>query len=79
MVSKKDKGGIFMTVHELKVKFFQFREYETDNVNELLDFARKNYITNVISITDYRNLVRELDSLGAIPPDDYIDHSPIAN
>ena len=68
-----------MTVHELKVKFFQFREYETDNVNVLLDFAKKNYINNAISINDYRNLVRELDSLGALQPDENVDHSKIAN
>lgn len=66
-----------MTVHELRIKFFQFREYETDDVNELLDFAKSTYIQNVISIKDYRSLVRELESLGAIPPEVYTEQSLI--
>ncbi len=68
-----------MNVHELRVKFFQFREYDTENANELLDFAKRVYIQNEISICDYRNLVRELESLGAVIPEDNIDHSLIEN
>lgn len=68
-----------MHVHELKVKFFQFREYETEDVNELLDFAKRVYIHNEISSFEYRNLVRELESLGAEVPWDNIDHSLIEN
>ena len=68
-----------MNVHELKHKFFQRREYETDNVNDLLDFAKKAYINNDISINEYRNLVRELEALGAEIPTSDIDHSLIEN
>jgi len=68
-----------MHVHELKVKFSQLREYETEDVNELLDFAKRVYIQNEISIIEYRNLVRELESLGAEFPFDNIDHSLIEN
>lgn len=30
-----------MNVHELKMKFHQLREYTPENVNELLDFAKR--------------------------------------
>lgn len=68
-----------MNVHELKHKFFQHREYETDNVNELLDFAKKVYINNEICISEYRNLVRELEAQGAFEASSNIDHSLIEN
>lgn len=68
-----------MQVHELKRKFIQFREYEPETVNVLLDFAKKVYIHNEISINEYRNLVRELESLGAVFPCDNIDQSLIEN
>lgn len=58
-----------MYVHELKEKFFQFREFETDDANELLDFAKRAYIHDEISICEYRKLVRELESLGAVIPE----------
>lgn len=68
-----------MNVHELKHKFYQCREYNTDNVNELLDYAKKVYINNEISISEYRNLVRELEAQGAVEPSSDIDHSLIEN
>nr|WP_315362256.1 YppF family protein [Cytobacillus firmus] len=37
-----------MNVHELQMKFHQLREYTPENVNELLDFAKKAYIHNEI-------------------------------
>ncbi|WP_394232746.1 YppF family protein [Niallia oryzisoli] len=64
-----------MTIHELKLKFLQIRDYLTDDVNELLDFTKKEYIQNKISIIEYRNLVRELEKLGAKFPDIFIDKS----
>jgi hypothetical protein len=64
-----------MTIHELKLKFLQIRDYLTDDVNELLDFTKKEYIQNRISIIEYRNLVRELEKLGAKFPDIFIDKS----
>lgn len=53
-----------MNIHELKVKFNQKRSYSTDNLNELLNFAKTTYILNEISIKEYRQLVRELAALG---------------
>ena len=58
-----------MNVHELNMKFLQIRNYKPENVNELLDFTKKAYIHNVICITEYRNLVRELEELGAEIPE----------
>ena len=68
-----------MNVHELKSKFLLRREYETDNVNDLLDFAKNAYINNEISINEYRNLVRELEAQGAEVATSDIDHSLIEN
>lgn len=68
-----------MTVHELKLKFLQFKEYLTDDVNELLDFTKKAYVHNEISICEYRNLVRELERLGAKIPEIFIDNHSLAN
>lgn len=64
-----------MTVHEIKLKFLHIREYGTEDANELLDFAKKSYIHNEISIHEYRDLVRELENLGAqIPESLFFDH-----
>ncbi|MBG9546550.1 YppF family protein [Cytobacillus firmus] len=64
-----------MNVHELQMKFHQLREYTPENVNELLDFAKKAYIHNEISSTDYRILVRELEAQGAAVPESYKDNT----
>ena len=68
-----------MNIHELKMKFSQIRDYATEDANELLDFAKKAYIYNEISIIAYRSLVRELEALGATIPDSLKDHSLIEN
>lgn len=57
-----------MYVHELKEKFSIHRQYVTEDVNELLDFAKKAYISNEISSSEYKSLVRELESQGAQLP-----------
>ncbi|WP_442594461.1 YppF family protein [Neobacillus sp. D3-1R] len=53
-----------MNIHELKLKFKQKRNYSTDNLIDLMNFAKMTYILNEISIKEYRQLVRELESLG---------------
>ena len=60
-----------MNVHELAMEFFQKRKHSPENVNELLDFTKKSYIHNDISISVYRNLVRELEAQGAEVPDSF--------
>jgi hypothetical protein len=60
---------IFMDIRELKSKFIQSRAYTTDDVNALMDFAKKAYIQNDINIKEYRLLVRELEKQGAVVPE----------
>jgi hypothetical protein len=57
-----------MYVHELKEKFLKHKSYVTDDVNTLLDFAKKAYIFDEISVSDYKKIVRELEMLGAKLP-----------
>ncbi|MEH7303484.1 YppF family protein [Neobacillus drentensis] len=58
-----------MDIRELKSKFIQTRDYTTDDVNALMDFAKKAYIQNDINIKEYRLLVRELEKQGAVIPE----------
>ena len=60
---------IDMDIRELKGKFIQSRDYTTDDVNALMDFAKKAYIHNDINIKEYRLLVRELERQGAVMPE----------
>ncbi|MCM2531858.1 YppF family protein [Neobacillus pocheonensis] len=68
-----------MDIRELKSKFIQSRDYITDDVNALMDFAKKAYIHNEIDIKEYRLLVRELENQGAVIPDNYKENSLIEN
>lgn len=58
-----------MDICELKNRFIQCKEYPAGNVNELLDFARKAYINNEITIREYCLLVRDLEAQGARIPE----------
>jgi hypothetical protein len=73
------KEELHMDIRSLKSKFNQSRDYSTDDVNALMDFAKKAYIHNEINIKEYRLLVRELESQGAVIPDDYKEDSLIEN
>lgn len=73
------KEELHMDIRSLKSKFNQSRDYNTDDVNALMDFAKKAYIHNEINIKEYRLLVRELESQGAVIPDDYKEDSLIEN
>lgn len=64
-----------MDIHELKNRFRLSKNYQSDNVNELMDFAKKVYIHNEISIKEYRLLVRDLEAQGAVSPDS--EHIPL--
>ncbi|NKE04840.1 MULTISPECIES: YppF family protein [Mesobacillus] len=59
-----------MNVHELKNLFAETKAYTPEHVNELLDFTKKSYIQNDITILEYRNLVRELELQGAVIPEE---------
>jgi Lhr-like helicase len=58
-----------MDIRELKSRFNQCRDFSTEDVNALMDFVKRAYIYNEISIIEYRNLVRELEKLGAVIPE----------
>lgn len=73
------KEELHMDICSLKSKFNQSRDYSTDDVNTLMDFAKKAYIHNEINIKEYRLLVRELEAQGAVIPDDYKEDSLIEN
>lgn len=73
------KEELYMDIRALKSKFIQSRDYNTDDVNELMDFAKKAYIHNEIDIREYRLLVRKLEAEGAVTPDDYKENSLIEN
>ncbi|NHC39138.1 hypothetical protein G6549_04105 [Bacillus sp. MM2020_1] len=66
-----------MDIRELKGKFIQSRDYTTDDVNALMDFAKKAYIHNDINIKEYRLLVRELEKQGAVIPETENENSLI--
>lgn len=68
-----------MDILELKRRFIQSRDYQTDDVNALMDFAKKAYIQNEISIKDYRLVVRELETQGAVLPEKEQPNSLIEN
>ncbi len=70
---------MMMNIHELKQKFQQLRDCDPEHVNELLDFSKRAYIQNEISIEVYRDLVRELEALGAQLPDHLEDNSLIGS
>jgi hypothetical protein len=42
-----------------------------------MDFAKKAYIHNEIDIKEYSLLVRELENMGAVIPDNYKENSLI--
>ncbi len=73
------KEELHMDIRALKSKFIQSRDYHTDDVNALMDFAKKAYIHNEINIKEYRLLVGELESQGAVIPDDNKENSLIEN
>lgn len=64
-----------MDINQLKSIFQLRRSYSTEDVNELLDFAKKSYIYNEISFSDYRTLVYHLEEQGAVAIELFQDHS----
>jgi hypothetical protein len=66
-----------LNISELKNRFIKSKEYSTDNVNQLLDFAKRAYIHNEINIKEYSLLIRDLEAKGAMIPDSDNDNSLI--
>ncbi|MCZ0754491.1 YppF family protein [Anoxybacillus sp. J5B_2022] len=58
-----------MNATELKNKFIATKNYEPTDLNELLDFARQLYLRGEITISQYRDITRELELAGAYKPE----------
>ncbi|WP_078546150.1 YppF family protein [Litchfieldia alkalitelluris] len=57
-----------MLIQELRNTFIAVKTYEPMDNNELLDFARQQYLSGNLSILDYRNVIRQLENDGASKP-----------
>jgi len=64
-----------MLIYELRNKFITLRDYEPTN-DELLDFARQNYLRGVLDILEFRNIICNLEKAGARLPE-FANEEPI--
>jgi hypothetical protein len=62
-----------MILGELRMIFVGVKQYEPNDVNELLDFARQRYLQGQIGLAQYRNVIRELEAIGAKKPYDILE------
>jgi hypothetical protein len=51
-----------MNLEEIQQLFHEKYHFNPATLNELLTFARKCYILNEITITEYRQLVKEIEA-----------------
>ncbi|MGO4886887.1 YppF family protein [Anaerobacillus sp. MEB173] len=58
-----------MSLEELIQNFISHKKSKPEDVNELLDYVQRNYISNNLCIVQYRELFRELHERGALKPD----------
>ncbi|WP_084278908.1 YppF family protein [Anoxybacteroides tepidamans] len=58
-----------MNAAQLRGKFIALKNHEPADMNGLLDFARQMYLRGEISIAEYRDIARELESAGAYQPE----------
>ena len=59
---------INMVLGDLKQEFVIKKGYEPEDLNELLDFARHSYLQGKICLSEYRSIIRELETIGATKP-----------
>jgi YppF-like protein len=69
------KGGVVMTLQDLKQEFVIQKKYEAEDLNELMDFLQICYVKGTITISTYRNLIKELELLGATKPEYTLDYT----
>ncbi|MBD8070204.1 YppF family protein [Bacillus sp. PS06] len=66
-----------MLIQQLRNSFISVKNYEPIDNNDLLDFARQQYLNGAITIIEYRNVIRFLECEGASKPhhvfEDYIE------
>ncbi len=61
-----------MSVKGLMYEFVMIKKQSALNLNELLDFAQKCYLTGEINIVEYKSLFCKLNNQGAVKPEDFI-------
>ena len=57
-----------MHLDSLIKRYVVEKETNPSNVNELLDYIKLSYVREELTITQYRNLYRELTECGATQP-----------
>ncbi|WP_059170923.1 YppF family protein [Bacillus sp. FJAT-27445] len=58
-----------MDILKLKSDFFRSRGNSEGCANELRDYASKLYLQNDITVTEFRQLIRDLEAEGATVPE----------
>nr|WP_295971244.1 YppF family protein [uncultured Bacillus sp.] len=61
-----------MLIEDLMYGFAIVKKRRSLNLNELLDFTQYSYINGNINIVEYKNLLCELNRLGAKKPESYM-------
>ncbi|MFC4322698.1 YppF family protein [Litchfieldia salsa] len=57
-----------MLIQDLRNTFIAVKKYEPMDTNELLDFARQQYLFGHLTILQYRNVIKLLENEGARKP-----------
>ncbi|MEW9667969.1 YppF family protein [Ammoniphilus sp. 3BR4] len=66
-----------MTLETLIHNFIQVKEVKPSNINELLDFIQRSYISEELSLSQYRELFKGLHERGAEKPIYFSDSEEI--
>ncbi|MDQ0161581.1 YppF family protein [Bacillus alveayuensis] len=61
-----------MNFLSLKEKFKTEKQYEATSVHELLNYVKKLYLSNEVTISEYRQLVKLLETEGARNPEEAV-------
>ncbi len=65
-----------MIVKLLIERYIMAKKDKPVNVNQLLDYATLCYLNNIMTIIQYRSLMRELMLRGATKPDFHFENKP---
>jgi carbonic anhydrase len=68
-----------MLMEELVETFKNVKKYTPSHVNELLDFLQKCYISDELSIVEYKSLFFELNKLHAEKPSEFFIKTKLCN
>ena len=61
-------GEILVKIKKLTNHFIQVKHTEPVSVDDLLDFAQRNYILGELSFPEYHDIIRDLAARGAKKP-----------